>query len=178
MKLLMSWLALILLLSGCSGGEEAIQAWIKEAGQHAQAKVPPLPPVKPYQPVPYEVRLLPDPFSESKIEPTGKSLGGAGAGMQPDFQARERRNSPLEKVSLDTLRMIGYLVINREPIALIQSDQMVKQVRVGDYMGLEFGIVTGINEQELTLKELAQDSNGNWVEKNSTLPLIQQESQK
>ena len=67
--------------------------------------------------------------------------------------------------------MIGYLNINRRPIAVIQVENKVKQVKVGDYVGLDFGLVTQVTEKEVLLRELIQDSAGDWSERTSSLYL-------
>jgi type IV pilus assembly protein PilP len=41
------------------------------------------------------------------------------------------------------------------------------------YMGQNFGVITGIDEQQINLKELVQDSGGEWVERASTLQLVE-----
>jgi type IV pilus assembly protein PilP len=105
-------------------------------------------------------------------------LQGKGGGLQPDFDAREIRNNVLERYPLDSMRMVGYLVLNKQPIAVIQADQLVKQVKIGDYMGLDFGVVTKISERELTLKEMIQDSTGEWTERVNTLPLLMKDGAK
>ena len=99
-------------------------------------------------------------------------------GLQPDFEAREVRNSILEKYPLESQRMIGYLNVNRQHIAVIQVDQAVKQVKIGDYIGLDFGVVTNITEKELTLRELIQDAAGDWSERTSSLYLQGKEASK
>jgi type IV pilus assembly protein PilP len=135
--------------------------------------IPKLPQVQPYQPVPYEVEALLDPFKPGKIEPESKSRHGQGKGsmFQPDFDARELRNSILEKYPLESLKMIGFLNVNKRPMAVIQVEDKVKQVKVGEYIGLDFGMVTKITEQEVTLRELIQDSAGDWSERQSSLQL-------
>jgi type IV pilus assembly protein PilP len=45
------------------------------------------------------------------------------------------------------------------------------QVKIGNYMGQNFGVVVGVSESEITLRELVQDSAGDWVERTSTLML-------
>ena len=62
--------------------------------------------------------------------------------------------------------------------AIIQVDGSLYQVRVGNYMGQNFGVITKISESEVTLKELIQDSAGDWVEKESPLMLQGQEGKK
>ena len=74
--------------------------------------------------------------------------------------------------------MIGSLHVNRRQLALIQVDNKVKQVGVGEYLGLDFGVVTKISENEVHLRELVQDSAGDWSERNSSLLLQGKEGAK
>jgi hypothetical protein len=61
------------------------------------------------------------------------------------------------------LKMIGYMNVNKRPMAVIQVEDKVKQVKVGDYIGLDFGMVTQISDTEVQLRELIQDSAGDWT---------------
>ncbi len=81
----------------------------------------------------------------------------------------------LEKYSLESLKMIGYLNVNRQPIAVIQVQDKVKQVKIGEYMGLDFGMVTKITDNEVQLRELIEDSAGDWSERKSSLYLQSKE---
>jgi len=47
----------------------------------------------------------------------------------------------------------------------------IYQVRPGNYLGQNFGVVTGITEAEVKLKELVQDGSGDWTERSTTLNL-------
>lgn len=175
-------LTLCLALSACSGGEhQDVRNWMTENTKDLRGNIPKLPPVIPYQPVPYTADGLLDPFNSAKIEPESKrgtgSSGKPGA-LQPNFEARDLRNNLMEKYPLETLRMIGVLNINKQPIAVIQVEQHVKQVKIGDYIGQDFGIVTHIGEQELSLRELIQDSAGDWSERTSTLQMQSTEGSK
>ena len=96
----------------------------------------------------------------------------------PDFEAREIRNSLLEKYPIESLKMIGFMNVNRKPMAVIQVEDKIKQVKVGDYMGLDFGMVTQITETEVQLRELIQDSAGDWTERKSSLYLLSKEGSK
>jgi type IV pilus assembly protein PilP len=171
---------LALLLAGCgSDDHDELRAWMQDVSKDMRGKIPPLPAVKPYEAVPYEVEAAVDPFRASKIEPEGKLRHGSGkGGLQPDFEARELRNSMLEKYPLESIKMIGFLNINRKPLAVVQVDQHVKQVRVGEFMGMDFGRVTQISEREVALKELIQDSEGDWIERTTTLAMQSKEQGK
>jgi len=152
-----------LLLAACSGAEhEDLRQWMDENSRDLRGQVAAVPEVTPYEPIPYEVDGEVDPFRVSKIEPDSKFRQGAGKGgqFQPDFEARELRNSVLEKYPLESLSMIGHMNINNRPMAVIKYEDNVRQVKVGDYVGLDFGMVTDIAENELKLRELIQDSAG------------------
>ncbi len=160
-------------LAACGGGDhEDLRRWAAENTQGLQPHIQKLPEMKPYQAVVYDVETLLDPFRPGKIEPEGKPRGGGKGGVfQPDFEARELRNSLLEKYPLETLKMIGYLYVNRKPMAVIQAEDKVKQVRVGDYLGQDFGRVKRVTESEVEVHELVQDSAGEWTERTSFLYL-------
>jgi type IV pilus assembly protein PilP len=157
--------AICSVLAACSGGEhEDLKQWMADNTKDMRGNVPKLPDVKPYEPVPYDMEGTLDPFKPNKIEPESryKQLAGKGGAFQPDFEAREIRNSLLEKYPVESLKMIGYMNVNKRPMAVIQVEDKVKQVKVGDYMGLDFGMVTLITDAEVQLRELIQDSAGDW----------------
>jgi len=162
-----------LLVLGCGGGEhEDMRQWMRENTKNLRGGIPKLPPVIPYVPVAYDAESMMEPFSTAKIGADEKTRGsGKAGGLQPNFEARELRNSLLEKYPLESLKMIGFLQIKGQPMALIQVDQQVRQVKVGEYMGQDFGIVVQISDREVMLKELMQDSAGEWAERTSVLQL-------
>lgn len=165
--------ALSVALTACSGPDhEDLRQWMDENTRNLRGKITPLPEVKPYAPVPYQVEAQIDPFRASKIEPDAKlKQAGKGGQFEPDYEARELRNSELEKIALESLTMIGRVNINNTTMALIKYEGNVKQVRVGDYIGLDFGRITEITENEVKLHELFQDSAGDWSERQSSLHL-------
>ena len=67
--------------------------------------------------------------------------------------------------------MVGTLTMKGRPLAIISADRTLYQVGVGNYMGQNFGVVTQVSESEVTLKELIEDANGDWVERVNTLQL-------
>lgn len=168
-------------LGACAGGEhEHLKQWMAENTKDMRGNVPKLPEVKPYEPVPYSMDGVIDPFRPNKIEPESryKQLAGKGGAFLPDFEAREVRNSMLEKYPIESLKMIGYMNVNKRPMAVIQVEDKVKQVKVGDYMGLDFGMVTQVSDTEVQLRELIQDSAGDWSERKSSLYLQSKEGSK
>ena len=163
-----------LALVACSGGDnEDLRQWMNDAAKDIKGKIPPLPQVKPYEPVPYDAGNLVDPFRPSKIGGEQKKNGGGG--LQPNT---DRPREPLESYPLESLRYVGVMTRNKVSYAIIQVDGSLHQVRIGNYMGQNFGVITKVTESEVVLKELVQDSAGDWVERESTLMLQGQEGKK
>jgi type IV pilus assembly protein PilP len=160
-------------LAACGTSEhEDVREWMRESTKDLRGGIPKLPPVIPYVPVPYDADVAMEPFSSAKLGADDKSRGlGKSGGLQPNYEAREQRNSLLEKFPLESLKMIGYMQIKGQPMALIQVDQQVRQVKMGEYMGQDFGIVVQITDREVVLKELMQDSAGEWAERTSVMQL-------
>ena len=136
------------------------------AGQGARASSIRCRRSSPYEPFAYNAFDLPDPFKPRKIEP----VKGASK-LAPDLT---RRKEPLEAYPLESLQMVGTLQKNKTIYALVRTtDKDVYQVRAGNYVGQNFGVITGIGESEIKLKELVQDGAGDWTERSSTLQLQQ-----
>jgi type IV pilus assembly protein PilP len=151
-------------LSGCGGGGmDDLRTFVAETGKDMQGKIEPLPEVKVYEPFTYNAFDLPDPFKPRKL-----STGGGG-GVQPDLN---RPKEPLEAFSLETLKMVG--MVSRQGMihAVIKTpDNAIYHVRKGNYVGQNFGLITQISDSEVSLREIVQDSAGDWSERTSTLIL-------
>ncbi len=162
--LLMS-LLLPMLLSACGGsGTEDLQVFMEETTKDMRGRVEPLPQVQAYAPFDYAAFDLPDPFKPRKLSPSG-----GGGGLQPDMN---RPKEPLESYSLETLKMVGVISKKGRMNAIVATPEKgVYHVRAGNYMGQNFGLITRISENEITLKEVVQDSAGDWAERTSTLTL-------
>lgn len=168
-----SLVLVVLSLSACSSPEHSdLRQWMDDASKNIKGRIPPLPQVKPYEPVAYDVGNLTDPFKPSKIGVEQKKSGG---GLRPDM---DRPREPLEAYPLESLKYVGVMTRKKSSYALIQVDGALYQVRPGSYMGQNFGVITKVSESEVALKELVQDSAGDWVEKESSLLLQSQEARK
>ena len=159
--------AAALVLAGCApDSHQDLRAWMAEQGKGARGRLDPLPQVKPFEPFAYTAFDMPDPFKPRKIEPVK-----GNDKLAPDLA---RRREPLESFPLESLTMVGTLAKNRAMYALVRTpDKDIYQVRSGNFMGQNFGVVTGISDTEIKLKELVQDSAGDWTERSSSLQLQQ-----
>lgn len=154
-------------LAACSSEKHTdLRAFVKESENLPRGRIPPLPEVKPYAPIEYAAFDLTDPFKPRKIEPP-KSAANKG-GIAPD---PNRRREPLEAFPLESLKMVGVLK-QKDTFGLIRTpDSTLFQVRAGNYLGQNFGRIVAVTENSIKLKEILQDSNGNWEEKEQTLLL-------
>jgi type IV pilus assembly protein PilP len=163
------WVAAVALLSGCGpSSHEDLRAWMAEQGKNVRGKLDPLPQIKPYEAFAYNDFDLPDPFKPRKIEPT---KGESTSKLAPDLS---RRREPLEAYPLEALSMVGTLEKGKALYALVKTPERdIYQVRQGNHLGQNFGVVVGISDTEIKLKELMQDGSGDWSERSSTLNLLQ-----
>ncbi|MDM0011393.1 pilus assembly protein PilP [Variovorax sp. J22P168] len=167
------WLALgALALSGCFNSEQQdLQRWM--ADQRAQVKptVPPISEPKKFTPQAYTEAAAFDPFNMQKLTQALRrdSAQPSTSGLIAPELAR--RKEALESFPLDSMAMVGSLSRNGQPVALISVDKLLYQVRVGNYLGLNYGRITRIGETELGLREIVQDAAGEWIERVATLQL-------
>ena len=134
-----------------------------------RGRVDPLPQVRPYEPVAYQAESEVDPFRPGRIEVAlaGGATPAAG-GRAPDM---DRPKEPLEAFPLESIQMVGSLTQGRETFGLVKAGPNLYRVRKGNYMGQSFGVITGIDESQISLKELNQEGSGEWVERSSSLQL-------
>lgn len=171
---LKKWAALVFsillanLVSGCGDSDnQELKDWMKKASKDIKGSIPPLPQIKPFPITGYESEGLVDPFKPSRIEPEKRPGGGAAR------PATDRRKEPLESFPLESLKMVGTMMRGKTVYALVQADKTVYQVHIGNYLGQNFGRVTEITESEVKLKELVEDSTGDWAERDTSLMLVE-----
>lgn len=165
-----------LTLTGCSDPHEELQAWMDEQRRDAKPRVSPLVPPRKFDPQPYLAGTSVDPFSLQKLQVAIKQESRQpNSLLSPEMN---RRREPLEAYPLDSLSMVGSLVRSGRTYALLRADNLLYQVKVGDYMGQNYGRVTRITETEIALREIVQDAIGEWIERTSTLALQERAQEK
>jgi type IV pilus assembly protein PilP len=163
------YLSLILcsiLIVGCQGSKgDDLDEFILESGKSMRVKIDPLPEVKPYVPMEYNADgSLLNPFKARKA--TSESEGK----LQPNLN---RPREALESYPLESLKFVGSMEKSKLKYGLIQTpDNSVHQVKVGNYIGQDFGMVVEISESGVALKEVVQDElTGDWVERVASIDL-------
>ena len=164
-------MAAALLLAGCGVSEEdELRQWMAQERQQAKPRVTPIPEPKQFKPEPYLREALIDPFGKEKMT---LALQRTSAQQTSPLLAQElrRRKEVLEDFPLDAMTMVGSLIKDGRPVALVRIDRLLYQVRVGNHMGQNYGRVIRITENELTVREIVQDAVGEWIERPATLLL-------
>ena len=160
-------------LPGCFGGEqEDLQRWMTEQRNATKPTVVPIPEPKRFSPAPYQQEAAVEPFSNQKLTQALKresSQATANAALvAPELN---RRKEPLEAFPLDSMALVGSLLPAGKQVALVKIDNLLYQVKVGNYLGQNYGKVTKVSETEVLLREIVQDAAGEWIERQANLQL-------
>lgn len=158
------------LLAGCLSNDFSdLDEWMQQESQGIRARIDPVPALQPYVAFNYDADSLNDPFSPAKAQ----TVKGKGAGA-PDPNWRKEA---LEDFDLEKLQMVGTLQNKKEGlIALVKTpSKEIFRLKVGNHIGRNFGVITQITDNELIIKELVEDSNGDWSERPASLKLTEQE---
>jgi type IV pilus assembly protein PilP len=165
-------------LSSCAESEEDdLQTWMKTQRNEAKARVSPLAEPKKFKPQAYTEESLTDPFNILKLTQALKN-DTPQKSNNSDLVAPElnRRKEPLEAFPIDAMKMVGSVSKKGQPLALIKIDNLLYQVRLGNYLGPNYGRVTAVSENQISIREIVQDAAGEWIER--PVSLLLQESEK
>ena len=160
-------------LSGCFGDDQQdIRQWMQEQRNSAKPNVPPVPEPKKFTPEPYKNDVSIEPFSNLKLaQALKRESNQATANAALVAPELSRRKEVLEGFPLDAIAMVGTMLPKGTPVALVKVDKLLYQVRVGSYLGQNFGKIVKLSETELTMREIVQDAAGEWIERQATLQL-------
>jgi type IV pilus assembly protein PilP len=159
-----------LLLAGCGDSDvKEVRDWMAQVRRDTRPAVKPLPAPKEFIPYAYGVRNMVDPFNPQKLQ-AGLDLG-AEAAKSPFAPDTRRTKEELENFPLDTMRMVGALQKGGVSYGLVQVDRSVYQVRPGQHIGENFGLVTRVTDSAIDIREVVQDASGAWVQRMSKLEL-------
>ena len=162
--------AAVLAIAGCgSDGMDDLRDFVANAHKGKTAKVEPLPEIKTTEPFAYSATKLSDPFAVGNLKPLANKT--AGGGPRPDMN---RRREPLEDYPLDALKMVGTLARGKQAWVVVQApDGTVHRASVGNHMGQNFGTITRITDEKVSLIELIQGSVGDWIERETSVALAE-----
>ncbi len=174
-KLRSGWLVMasMLALTACSSSDEdELRSWMAQERANARPRIVQLEEPKAFSPQAYLGGEGLDPFNMLKLTQVWRrEMAQANANTSLISAELNRRKEPLEAEPLDSMAMVGSLDKKGTPTALVRVGPLLYQVRVGNYLGQNYGKVTRITETSIQLREIVQDGGGDWIERTSTLEL-------
>ena len=166
-------IAAVLALAGCgASSEDELRQWMTEQKGQTRPRIAPISEPKQFIPESYGQVATIEPFSNQKLTQALKrdstQAAANGALIAPELA---RRREALEAFPLDAMTLVGSMTQSGQPVALVKVENLLYQVRLGNYLGQNYGRVGKIAETELTLREIVQDATGEWIERTATLQL-------
>jgi type IV pilus assembly protein PilP len=162
-------MSLPLMLAGCAGEQAELQSWMDQERQQVKPNIQPLSAPQKFNPEAYSGLGSVEPFSTQKLIGALKQEA-----RQPNSAVAaelNRRKEPLEAFPLDSMSMVGSFQKQARPYALLKVDNLLYQVKAGDYLGQNYGKILKITETEISLREIVQDAAGEWIERPTALQL-------
>ncbi len=168
----------ILLVTGCMDAEiRDLEQFTQQARQQpAPQPLNPLPEINDYLPFSYNAEGLRDPFALSRFvtDVTSRRDPVVDSGIRPDT---DRPVEELEKYQLNALRLVGTFqdLDTQGRWALIRApDGIVHRVRIGNYIGQNFGEIYNVTSDRVEIQEIVRDpATGVWRERPNVLSLVQ-----
>jgi len=162
------------LLTGCSNDDFSdLTRYLSEVKARPKEPIKPLPEIKVIEPFMFKPEGLRDPF-KPPLEQPEQAEGidvSAGSGIKPDTT---RRKEELESFPLDGLRMVGTIDMKSNLWGLIKaSDGTIYRVKVGNYMGKNYGKIIRIVSDKIELMEIVPDKPGTWREQPASITLTE-----
>jgi len=146
--------------------------YIKSVKAKPKGTIQPLPEIKVVEPFIFNPEGLRDPFRAVKTMREKNTLAvTSGTGLRPDFS---RRREELEAYSLDTLKMVGTLTLEKRLWALVKAkDGTIHKVHKGNHMGRNYGEIIRILDNKIELMEIVPDKPGAWREQQASMALAE-----
>lgn len=162
-----SILLVLFLLASCYDDVSDIQQYMNEVKSGAPERIEPLPDVKDFVHINYDLESGRSPFDLPSPEAIEENYVPVQNCLAPDPR---RRKQPLEKFALDNLSMKGTLGTNNQIWALIEaSDGSLHRVTNDNYIGLFNGRIVSVTDNQVDITELIPDGAGCWKERMSSV---------
>ena len=168
-----SCVVVMALLVGCGDDFSDLNRYILEVKARPKEPIKPLPEIKVIEPFLFKPEGLRDPFRplEQPEQAEGVDVS-TGSGIKPDTT---RRKEELEAFPLDGLRMVGTIDMKSSLWGLVKaSDGTIYRVKVGNYMGKNYGKIIRIVSDKIELMEIVPDNKpGTWREQPASMALTE-----
>ena len=173
----------ILGIAGCISGDMSdLEKQVSKIMSKPGGRLEPLPEIKPYEAYVYESGKsgARNPFKRFYVVEQSlaieESEGPVDDGLTEEMrnEIRNRNREELEGFELDSIKMVGTLqsVDNHWGI-VIDPGGVVHRVKTGNYIGLNIGKITSIEEEQIEVREIIKDNSGRYGERKALLPLTE-----
>lgn len=171
--LLVLMLSVLSTITGCFGSkDDELQQWMVAQKGNTPVRVKPIAEPKKFIPQAYTQISAMEPFNNQKLlQALRRDSSQSAANLALISPELARRKETLESFPLDTVAMVGSLNKNNALVGLLRVDKLLYQVKVGNYIGQNYGRITKITDSEIVLREIAQDAAGEWIERKVNLQL-------
>lgn len=172
-RLLPAGLALAALLGGCTpASDPELAQWMAQQKRQLRLGVVPLAVAAGYVAENYDPAVGLDPFSVQKMtQALSRETVVSAASKALIAPELQRPKEPLEAMPLDSMVMVGSLVKAGQVVGLLKVNQLLYPVRVGNYLGLNYGRITRLDEKSISVREVVATLDGGWMENQVTLLL-------
>ncbi len=161
--------AAAMLLAGCQQEQQPIDQFITQVEQTSYKEIKQLEPEKPYKASEYQAAQLRQPFTLPEVALIATQPKVKKDCWQP---AHRDKNGRLEKYPLSDLKLRGVMGRDGNVSGLIQTPEgTLVKIQAGQYIGLNNGRVTKVDEQHLQIKETLPDGLGCWQQRDVKLAL-------
>ena len=173
----------ILGIAGCVSGDMSdLEKQVSKIMSKPGGRLEPLPEIKPYEAYVYESGKLGahNPFKRFYVveqslaieESEGPVDDGLTEEMRNEIQNRNREE--LEGFELDSIKMVGTLQNEDNHWGIVlDPGGIVHRVKTGNYIGLNIGKITSIEEEQIEVREIIKDNSGRYGERKALLPLTE-----
>ena len=173
----------ILGIAGCVSGDMSdLEKQVSEIMSKPGGRLEPLPEIKPYEAYVYESGKSEarNPFKRFYVveqslaieESEGPVDDGLTEEMKNEIQNRNREE--LEGFELDSIKMVGTLQNEDNHWGIVlDPGGIVHRVKTGNYIGLNIGKITSIEEEQIEVREIIKDNSGRYGERQALLPLTE-----
>ena len=156
-------------LVGCGSSNDFsdLQAYMDEARARPPGAIEPAPKFPPYESFTYNASAKRSPFQPPvKIELQERQKGSKE--IKPD---ESRVKQFLEGFNIEVFEMVGTLSNDSGMFALVSGAGGVHRVKVGDYLGRNYGRIIAIDEAKVDVIEIVPDGEGGWLERPRSISL-------
>ncbi len=162
-------------VSACSNHHDFpdLKAYSDKVMQDTKAtNIQALPEIKLYQMPKVDIEGLRNPF-ETPLQLKAKQSAEKNTSSSQYKPDLSRVKKALEKVPLANLDFVGVIHQDGQLWAIITNNNTgeVFTVKVGEYLGENYGRVQKITDNAIQIDERVQDAKGNWSKKLTVLPL-------